>query len=70
VKFHAFSGRVQIFQNGRWSEWMSEEDGRKLENEMYYGSRPYRGIWLLSDAQAAGVASSSRARTARGRVAK
>jgi hypothetical protein len=67
MRVNVLSGNAQVFQHGKWSKWMPRHEAERIEREMYYGSRPYRGIYLLADAQAAGVAPSRPCTTAKGR---
>ena len=56
MRVNILSGNAQVFQHGKWSKWMPRHEAERIEREMFLGTRPYRGIWLLADAQAAGIA--------------
>ena len=56
MRISSYSGKAQAFVNGKWSVWMSQEEAKKLEDVALYGTRPYRGVFLLEDAKRLGIA--------------
>lgn len=53
MRVSSFSGKAQVFKDGKWSAWMTVDEAKRIENEMYFGNAKGMRITLVARGRAA-----------------
>lgn len=48
MRVSSYSGKAQVFKEGKWSAWMTVDEAKKIENEMYFGNAKGMRITLVA----------------------